>query len=106
VTGLYVDAYPDALRIARRVLGAAEADDVVQAAVVVMLRRRHTLTHASPQCFYKVVKNLALDWRAQRQRVDYVGEEMLALLDAQRQRDVRGHRVAPPPRRHDGTPSG
>jgi DNA-directed RNA polymerase specialized sigma24 family protein len=98
VAGLYVEARADALKVARRVLGTALADDVVQESFAVLLRRRHTFTHASLQYLLRVTKNLALDERARRGRIDYLPEERLILLDAQRQREARGRRVAPPPR--------
>jgi hypothetical protein len=73
IEGLYGDALRNALGIARlRGVLPSDLSDVFHDAVVVMLRRRRTFTHASAQYFYEVVKNLARAWREKRARIEYV----------------------------------
>jgi hypothetical protein len=94
IEGLYSETLSDALRIAcRRGIGA-DAADIVHDAIVVLLRRRQSLSYASAQYFFVVVKNAARHFARRQNRFVYVGGEELDLIDGQRRRAERGWRAS------------
>lgn len=81
---LYTDSYPAAISHARRLVGAADADDLVQEAFLRVARYR---TRANPDSLtigfiVTVVRNLARTWIVQRRRAQVAGRDlMLACTD-------------------------
>jgi RNA polymerase sigma factor (sigma-70 family) len=76
---LYTAAYPAAISHARRLIGAADADDLVQEAFLRVARYRPRTDTGSITVGFivTVVRNLARSWIVQRKRAQVAGRDLM-----------------------------
>jgi Sigma-70 region 2 len=88
----YLACVGKAQRVARYIAGAADADDVVQATVLRLLRNRASLRQVNPILFMIDVKQIAWDhvYAPWRRRYTPMSGEQLEILERLQERARRG----------------